>query len=120
MRKGFLYLFSLVQMTMAGCVYVKKDKISPVCHLPATASFAAHVQPILRNNCYACHSSSSNVAGILLESFNEVTPYARNGAMLGTITHASGYIPMPKGAPRLDDCSIAVIKKWIDNGAPNN
>ena len=119
--KGVIFSMVItVVSTMAGCVYVKKDLITTNCNLPPTVSFATDVTPILQSNCYSCHSTASNITGVLLENFNEVSLYVQNGRLLGTITHASGYIPMPDGAAKLDDCSIAAIKNWIDNGAPNN
>jgi hypothetical protein len=40
--------------------------------------------------------------------------------MYGAITHSAGFTPMPKDAAQLSACTIAKIKKWIDDGAPNN
>jgi hypothetical protein len=40
--------------------------------------------------------------------------------LYGVISHSPGYRYMPKYGPKLPDCEIAGIKKWIDAGAPNN
>lgn len=45
---------------------------------------------------------------------------AVNGKLYGSISHASGYSPMPQGAAKMTDCQLATIKKWIDSGSPNN
>jgi hypothetical protein len=45
---------------------------------------------------------------------------AQSGKLLGTINHAAGFSPMPKGGAKLSSCRIATIKKWIDAGMLNN
>jgi hypothetical protein len=45
---------------------------------------------------------------------------AVNGQLYGTINHESGYSPMPQGEAKMDDCSIAKIKKWVDAGSADN
>jgi hypothetical protein len=45
---------------------------------------------------------------------------AVNGKLYGSVSHASGYSPMPKGGNKLNTCQLSQIKKWIDAGSPNN
>jgi hypothetical protein len=45
---------------------------------------------------------------------------ALNGKLYGSITHASGYSPMPQGLSKFTDCQIVTVKKWIDEGTQNN
>ncbi len=45
---------------------------------------------------------------------------AQSEKLYGTISHASGYSPMPKGGAKLSNCQIATIKKWVDTGMLNN
>jgi uncharacterized membrane protein len=88
----------------------------------ADMKYAADVVPILQAHCYACHGSNSNAGsgGILLDSYNDLKTYADNGYLKGNITHATGYIGMPYGQPKLDDCTINKIVDWINQGAQNN
>lgn len=87
----------------------------------ANMRFVTDVVPILQTNCYACHSNANqSVSGISLEGYSNVRVQVDNGHLLGAITHASGFTPMPQGGPKLSDCNISKIKSWIDNGAPNN
>jgi len=104
----------------SSCVYVKKDVVQTPCTLPTTVSYATNIVPILQTNCYGCHSNSSNLTGILLDNYNTLKSYAQSGTLYGVISHASGFRPMPDGGAKLDDCTIATIKKWIDAGAFNN
>jgi putative effector of murein hydrolase len=58
--------------------------------------------------------------GVKLQDYADVKSVASNGKLLGTVSHASGFSPMPKGGNKLNDCYVAVIKKWIAAGALNN
>jgi mono/diheme cytochrome c family protein len=86
-----------------------------------TFTYNAKVKPILQTYCYACHSgTATSGAGIKLDSYDELRAFVDPGTLLETITHAPGASPMPKGAPKLNACNIATLRKWIDAGAPNN
>jgi hypothetical protein len=113
-------LFFSISIIITGCAYVKKDVVKAPCIIGTTVSYNADIVPIIQANCAACHSTGSNVSGILLETHAELKPWAQNGFLYGTISQASGYPAMPQGTVKLDDCTIATIKKWIDDGAPNN
>ena len=102
----------------AGCAYTKKDIVQIPCTIPATVSYSLDIIPVLQNNCYSCHSASDNSSGILLDNYNSLRYYAENGYLYGTISHTSGYRPMPDDGGKISDCNIALIKKWIDTGTP--
>ena len=84
--------------------------------------YLADVVPILQNNCYRCHGSNSNSGslGIVLEGYNNIKPYAESGTLIGVISHAQGFVPMPQDASKLSDCNINKIRSWIANGIQNN
>ena len=88
----------------------------------ANSQYMADVVPILTNNCYRCHGSTSNSGsfGIVLEGYNNIKPYAESGTLLGVISHAQGFVPMPQDAAKLSDCNINKIRSWIANGIQNN
>lgn len=83
-------------------------------------TYAADVVPILKANCYSCHGNGEKDGGVSLGTYNDVKVQADNGALLGAITHASGYTPMPLNGAKLSDCNISVIRDWINRGALNN
>jgi hypothetical protein len=84
--------------------------------------YTNNVVAILINNCYECHNRSNgiNEAGVNLGIYANVKSLVDNGFIIGVITHAPGYPPMPDGRPKLSDCDINKIKAWINTGAPNN
>ena len=88
----------------------------------ANMKYMADVVPILMNNCYRCHGTNSNSGsfGRVLEGYENLKPYAESGTLLGVISHAEGFIPMPQDAAKLKDCDINKIRSWIENGMQNN
>lgn len=83
-------------------------------------TFSGTVNPLITTNCLPCHSASRRSGGISLEGYESVKASAQSGDLLGVITHATGYSPMPRGATKLANCDIESIKKWIDDGTPQN
>ncbi len=91
---------------------------SPACDAN-NHSFQADILPIIQQSCVGCHSGSQASGSVWLETYNDIYPYAINGKLLGTVKHQAGYSAMPPGI-QLDDCRIAQIENWINNGAPND
>jgi hypothetical protein len=78
------------------------------------------VKKIVDANCINCHSGPSPAGGLNYSTYQGLKAVADAGRLLGAITHSSGYTPMPFGQPKLDECKITQIRKWIQSGAPNN
>jgi mono/diheme cytochrome c family protein len=76
--------------------------------------------PLLQSNCNGCHSQAALSGGVNLEGHNRVKIFADNGRLLGAVSHAAGFSPMPKGGSKLPDCEINKIKSWINAGSPDN
>lgn len=83
-------------------------------------TYSGAVEPIMTTYCKGCHNANSLNGGVDLSTFNGVETVALNGKLVGVITHAAGYPPMPQGGNALPDCQIRQIEKWIESGAPNN
>jgi Cytochrome C oxidase, cbb3-type, subunit III len=110
-------LFALTIVTIASCSYDKE--VLSTCNLTDT-KYSTAVSKVMTDYCTGCHSGAAPSAGIDLNSFDSVKVYVNNGTLIGSIKHGAAYQPMPKGGPKLDDCTIARVQKWIDNGALNN
>lgn len=83
-------------------------------------TFSGKVKPVLDNNCVGCHNTANASGSVNLDGFSNITPYVNNGKLMGTISHTSGFSPMPKNGNKLSDCQINVVQIWINKGANNN
>jgi mono/diheme cytochrome c family protein len=78
------------------------------------------VKKIIDAKCINCHSGSTPSGGLDYSTYAGLKTVADAGKLVGAVTHSLGYTPMPFQQPKLDDCKIAQIKKWVQSGAPNN
>ena len=116
---GIIFLVALLPFT--GCYYDKEELLYPDSACDTTAvAYSTSVIPILSASCYSCHAGTVPSGGIRLDNHASVTVYAGNGKLMGAITHSPGYSAMPKNSGKLSNCKINIIRKWIDDGAPNN
>jgi hypothetical protein len=111
--------FIVIIQAAVGCAYAKKGVVELPCVIANNISYTTDIAPIIAASCSDCHSAASNVSGILLDNYDALKFYAQNGFLYGTISHSAGYRPMPDGRGKLNNCTIATIKKWIDNGTPH-
>jgi len=107
---------------LSSCYYDKEDDLYPQVAACDTTNvtFANNVFPVINSNCTACHSGAAPSGNIRLENYNHISTAANNGSLLGVIRHEPGWSPMPKGGGKLNDCNIAEIETWVNQGAPNN
>ncbi|HNL06502.1 MAG TPA: hypothetical protein PKH93_02940 [Chitinophagales bacterium] len=87
-----------------------------------SVTYSLKVLPLLQSNCLGCHGDLSANAlggGYDLQGYDDLLPIAQDN-LYCSINHGSGCSPMPKGNAKMATCNIAIIKKWIDDGAPNN
>jgi hypothetical protein len=83
-------------------------------------TYTAVIEPLMRQSCAisACHDDATASLDIVLDNYEGVRTIAMNGKLMGSITHAGGFYPMPKDGNKLDDCTIAKIRSWVRDGAP--
>lgn len=111
--------------SVSSCYYDNEEYLYGVSNAPCadtttTASYSQKVVPIFQQYCYSCHNSSFPSGGIVMGTHAADKAIGQNGKLYGSVSHAQGYSPMPKGMTKMTSCQIATIKKWIDNGLPNN
>jgi hypothetical protein len=85
-------------------------------------TYKLSVKPIL-NSCLNCHSNGSAASlggSIKLQDYADVKTKVDDGHLWGSVAHLDGYFAMPKDLNMLNDCDLSIIKKWIDNNAPND
>jgi hypothetical protein len=83
-------------------------------------TYSADIAPILSNFCNGCHGGSFPSDGIITSSWASLQAIVNDGRLLGSIQHASGFSPMPKGSAKMNACNITKIRNWIQAGALNN
>ncbi len=122
MKKKLSLLFVIIVACFTSCKNDKAELLYPSNEICDTANvtYSGTILPILRENCYRCHAGSSTVGPFNLDSYADVSIRAANGQLWGAVSHSNGFVPMPKDAAQLSTCNLAKIKKWLDDGYPNN
>ncbi len=130
-RSSITFVFLLL---LSSCFYDKYNRVEPVIIHPSCSdsiynSYTISIQPVIKSNCYSCHSTAVTQSGGLdLEDYNSFKTYLnidfRGDGVYGSMFyHCIIKAPLSKPMPptgKLTDCEIKRIKKWIESGAPNN
>jgi hypothetical protein len=128
MKKGivsFVLVLACITVIMISCSKTSEDKLvgagATGCDT-TSVSYSTGVTPILQSNCYSCHGNGNTAGsgGILLEGYANLLKWANNGYLVGNVTHAPGYVPMPYGLPELPECEVNTLVAWVHQGAQNN
>ncbi len=119
---GILVLGIISQVFISSCAKLNEEDILDDFRYCAddSVSFQNNVLPILNADCNSCHAGASAEEGVELTDYANVQLYAGSGDLMGVLDHVSGLAPMPYGKPKLNDCKIETIRKWIDEGMRNN
>lgn len=126
MKKSILFLLiGFLVVSFYSCYYDKADLLYPTgatvsCDTSTVISYSQKVVPLLKNQCYGCHTPTGGSGGINMGTYATDKAIAVNGKLYGSISHAAGFVPMPQGTSKMTTCQLAAIKKWIDGGTLNN
>lgn len=85
-------------------------------------TYSGFIAPLMQQSCAisTCHDNATASLDIVLDNYNGVREIAQNGRLTGSVTHSSGFYPMPKNGNKLDACTIDKIRAWVNAGAPEN
>jgi len=117
--------FSKDNMAMV-LTWIKQGAKNNSCEASGTAcittnmSYSKDIAPILQASCTGCHSGTKPQGSIDLTTYANVSPYALNGKLYGSVAHLAAYIAMPSASVSISSCEISKIKSWIDSGSKNN
>lgn len=106
--------------------WIKQGAKNNSCEASGTAcittnmSYAKDITPILQASCTGCHSGTKPQGAIDLTTYANVSKYALNGKLYGSVAHLTGYIAMPSASVSISSCEISKIKSRIDSGSKNN
>ncbi len=121
---SLLLLVVFMSLMIFACSKASEDKLSTgtsTCDT-TSVSYSSDIIPILQSYCYGCHGNGNTAGsgGISLDGYSNLKTYADNGYLVGNITFAAGYNPMPYGQPKMPDCQVNKIVAWVHQGAQNN
>lgn len=120
MIRSLLYIWALIFFISAlgGCSKASEDMLITAQQCDTSGmKYSADILPIITTNCYPCHANGIVNGNVSLGGYANLKAQANNGNLVGVITHASGYPPMPDNGGKLSDCEINKIKAWIAAGA---
>lgn len=94
---------------------------------PSPADLAARATAVLRTHCYRCHGQDGAVEGGLNYLLDRDRLVARRKLVPGApersplyLRTARGKMPPPGETPRPTSAEIAVLRRWIEAGAPGS
>ena len=85
--------------------------------------YATDIQPIFNAHCLPCHSATSKMGGLVLESGKAlmqskiaIPNRSSESRLMDRLLGKKGLPRMPMGFGSLRESDIALIKSWIDQG----
>jgi mono/diheme cytochrome c family protein len=118
-----LLVLSALVLVLVGCSYRNEEEIQPAQPqpVPDTVRFSQDVKPLFQQHgCIGCHGATTANAGVQLHEHAEALAVVQDSSLLGSIRHEPGYSNMPQGGDKLPPEAIALIEKWVAQGAPDN
>ena len=117
-------------LSLTGCYYDNNEELHPElliggsgCDTTVTIRYSTDILPILNNSCGAnnsCHNATTT-NGVVLGTFAGCKAAVTNGKLWSAIVWDGNASFMPSGSSsKINDCYQAKIRKWIDEGAPDN
>jgi hypothetical protein len=114
-----------LQIINSESLIARKQAESALEPLGRFISFSRHVAPIFAERCIACHNTRSPGGRLNLDSFAALSKGGEAGPALTAHKSAESLLltmiqdgSMPKDADPLKPEEIAIVKQWIDVGAP--
>ena len=115
-----IVLVSSITLLFSSCYYDEFPEDIPVEIPPGTeVSFSEDITPIfVTYNCTQCHNANGQNPNLTPGSeYNSLVPAY---VTAGNSTGSRLYTKLASGHQNVDATSLALIKKWIDDGAENN
>jgi hypothetical protein len=112
-------------LLMAGCKYSNVEETYPIntCDT-SNISYGSYIQPMLKTNCYSCHTAGNAGLGgnYVLDNYNDVAAQAKKGFLYGDISDPdlTSVSHMPRGLASMPLCDILKVKAWVNHGYKNN
>jgi hypothetical protein len=119
---NYLLMLGIITTTFTSCYYDNTEELypQPVECDTINVTYSQTIAPIMNTNCNDCHSGAAPPANVITDNYTDLKTIADDGRLWGSINHESGYSPMPKDRPKMNDCDLKKINIWLDNGALND
>lgn len=117
-----LIVVGIISIGLTSCYYDNAEELYPQPEECDTinVTYSQTIAPIMNTNCNDCHSGTAPPANVITDNYTDLKTIADDGRLWGSINHESGYSPMPKDRPKMNDCDLKKINIWLDNGALND
>lgn len=129
-----LWLLLSLTVCLIACGPPISEDADVLARLPETVDFNYHIKPLLSDRCYSCHGPDENKreAGLRLDTpegaFAALTESEGHAIVAGSLKKSAVFhrirhtdpellMPPPESNLSLDEYEIALINKWIDQGA---
>ncbi|MFC2151591.1 hypothetical protein ACFLSE_03615 [Bacteroidota bacterium] len=119
MKKSLLFILGFILISITSCEYKFIDPLEIT--LPAgPVIFSTQIEPVFQDKCVTCHASTNPIL-TTGNAYNSLI----NGNYINTTDPESSalYQKVSEGHPggnSLSAVELAVILKWITDGAENN
>lgn len=120
--------FALLITILVSAVAAAADDAKPA---DPKITYAEHVLPLLREKCGACHNANDKKGDLIVDNYGALMRGGGSGEVIkqdGDADGSSFYRViahldepfMPPNQPKLADAQLALVKKWIEQGALEN
>jgi len=123
MKKLFFIPASIILLAFyqQSCTNDNEEDLFPECD-SINVTYSETIYKILENSgCYNCHNQQGVAFhDVKVDHYEGLKAVVDDGRFYNVTHHTPGSPQMPQGGEKIDDCNLAKIRKWIDDGAPNN
>ena len=127
MRAIWMSLLALILLVPTAPL-LSQQALQPGKQIVPAVDFAAEVQPIFKTSCYVCHSGSEPQAGLRLDVRSMAMKGGNGGpvilpgnsqdsSLIHRVTGLGGLRPMPLTGTPLTADQVALLTRWVDQGA---
>jgi mono/diheme cytochrome c family protein len=127
MKKIIQYIVMLTVSLMATSCYYDELQPEAAIVIPDTVSYATDIQPLWDQSCISCHKAGATAPDLTAANsylaLTKNSKYVTVGNAATSSLHKSllgdGAAVMPTSG-KWSDSKIALVDKWINDGALNN
>lgn len=114
-------IFIIILSINSGCTNDNEEDLFPGCD-SSNVTYSGTIVPLLQNEgCYNCHNQNGVAYnGVQVDHYEGLKAVVDDGRFYNVTHHVPGSPQMPQGGEKIDDCNLAKIRQWINDGAPNN